>query len=121
VADILTLHVPLDERTEGMIGASAFHKMKPGSILINVARGGLVDEVALYEALRSGHLLGAGLDAFAVEPVPPDHPLCTLTNVVLTPHYAGGTSDAFRQKMRAIFDNALRYRRGEKLLNEVQL
>jgi phosphoglycerate dehydrogenase-like enzyme len=65
--------------------------------------------------------LGAGLDAFAHEPVRPDDPLCALPNVVLTPHFAGGTIDAFRHKMRAIFDNASRFQRGEDLLNEVPL
>jgi D-3-phosphoglycerate dehydrogenase len=120
-ADILTLHVPFAPETEGMIGAAAIRSMKPGAILINTARGGLVDESALCDALTSGHLLGAGLDAFAREPVRPSDPLCALPNVVLTPHYAGGTIDAFRQKMRAIFDNAARFQRGESLLNEVLL
>ena len=120
-ADVLTLHVPLDQHTRNMIDAAAIAAMKPGAILINTARGGLVDETALCTALRSGHLLGAGLDAFAVEPVSPDHPLCALNNVVLTPHYSGGTIDAFRRKMKAIFENASRFRDGMALQNEVKL
>jgi len=121
LSDVLTLHVPLGPDTAGMIDAAAIAKMKSGAILINTARGGLIDEQALCEALRSEHLLGAGIDAFAVEPVSPDHPLCALNNVVLTPHYSGGTSDAFRRKMQAIFTNAARFRDGLPLNNEVEL
>jgi phosphoglycerate dehydrogenase-like enzyme len=120
-ADILTLHVPLGPATGRLIDAAVLSRMKPGGVLINTARGGLIDEDALCAALKSGHLLGAGLDVFAREPVHPDDPLCALPNVVLTPHYANGTIDAFRHKMRSIFDNVSRFQRGEPLLNEVVL
>lgn len=120
-ADILTLHVPLAADARPMIDAGVIRRMKPGAILVNTARGGLVDEAALHEALACGHLLGAGLDVFAEEPVRPDHPLCRLSNVVLTPHYAGGTLDAFQRKLRSIIDNAARFQRGDDLLNEVQV
>ncbi len=120
-ADILTLHAPLAPNAPPLIDTAALKQIKPGAILINTARGGLVDEAALHQALASGHLLGAGLDVFAEEPVRPDHPLCKLSNVVLTPHYAGGTLDAFSRKMRSIFDNASRFLHGENLRNEVRL
>lgn len=88
-SDVVTIHCPLTPETEGMFNAEVFAKMKRGSILINSARGPLVKEAALYEALQSGHLLGAGLDVFEVEPPRPDNPLFKLDNVVVSPHIAG--------------------------------
>lgn len=87
-ADIVSLHVPLVADTEKMIDAAALARMKPGAILVNTARGGLIDEAALVKALRSGRLRAAGLDVFAAEPVAPDNPLLALDNVVLMPHVA---------------------------------
>src|SRR5690606_23490388 len=104
-ADVLTLHVPLTASTRGLIGRNEIARLKPGAIIVNTARGGLIDEAALVEALKSGHVLAAGLDVFESEPPPPGHPLLTLPNVVLTPHISAGTRDAMRQKMQAIFDN----------------
>jgi len=117
--DILTLHVPLTEKTRRMIGADALSQMKPGTILINAARGGIVDEMALAEALGSGHLLAAGLDVFENEPPAADNPLLRLPNIVVTPHISAGTRDAMQQKMSAIFDNLRRFFRGEPLRNRV--
>lgn len=108
-ADVLTLHVPLTPATRGLIGRNEIAKLKPGAIIVNTARGGLIDEDALVEALRSGHVLAAGLDVFEREPPSPEHPLLSLPNVVLTPHIAAGTRDAMRQKMQAIFDNIERF------------
>jgi phosphoglycerate dehydrogenase-like enzyme len=120
-ADIVTLHLPLTAQTRGMIGAAAFARMKPGAMLINAARGGIVDEAALVAALDSGRLAGAGLDVFTSEPMPVDHPLFRFPNVVLTPHIAAGSRDAFHTKMSAVFANAERFYRGETLLNHVDL
>jgi phosphoglycerate dehydrogenase-like enzyme len=120
-ADIVTLHLPLIPGTHGMIGARALARMKPGAMLINTARGPLVDEAALCDALASGRLAGAGLDVFIEEPPGADHPVYAFPNVVLTPHIAAGTRDAFATKMNALFANAERFYRGEALLNRIEL
>ena len=120
-ADILTLHVPLTAQTRNLIDAAALARMRPDAILINTARGGLVDELALRDALVEGRLLGAGLDVFETEPVGPGHPLAALPNAVLTPHISAGTSDALRAKMAALFANVQRFYAGEPLRNEVRL
>jgi D-3-phosphoglycerate dehydrogenase / 2-oxoglutarate reductase len=87
-ADVLTLHVPLTDATRGLVGARELAMLPEGAIVLNAARGGLVDENALAAALASGHLGGAGLDVMASEPPPPDHPLRRMESVVLTPHTA---------------------------------
>ncbi len=92
--DILSLHCPLTDATRGLIGPRELAAMKPGALLVNTARGAVIDEAALVDALRSGHLGGAGLDTFAVEPLPADHPLRSFGNVILTPHVAGVTRQA---------------------------
>lgn len=91
--DLLSLHIPMREANYHFIGAKELALMKPNAILINVSRGGLIDEEALYISLKSGHLFGAGLDVFEVEPPPPDYPLLSLENLVATPHAAGGTEE----------------------------
>lgn len=96
-SDIVSLHLPLTPQTHGLIGAAELRSMKPGALLINTARGGIVDETALVEALESGHLGGAGIDVFAVEPVPVSSPLTRLPNVVLSPHLGGSTEQALRR------------------------
>ncbi|MHB8901131.1 MAG: phosphoglycerate dehydrogenase [Thermoguttaceae bacterium] len=88
-ADVVSLHLPCTAESAGMIDAAALAQMKPGAIFINTARGRLVDEPALIDALRSGRLAGAGLDVFEQEPLPPDHPLLSLDNVLLSPHMGG--------------------------------
>ncbi len=93
-ADIVSLHCPLTEDTRGLIGRRELAVMKKGAVLINTARGPLVDESALVDALRSGHLSGAGLDTFATEPIAAGNPLLELPNVILTPHVAGVTRNA---------------------------
>jgi phosphoglycerate dehydrogenase-like enzyme len=94
VVDILTLHVPLTPGTENLIGVAELAAMRPGAALINTARGGIVDEAALAEALRSGHLRFAVIDTFVEEPPSPEHPLMALSNVLCTPHIAGSTSES---------------------------
>ncbi len=91
IADIISLHVPLTSETSGMINTERLAQMKPGAILINAARGGLVDETALLEALDCGHLRGAGLDVFASEPPSPDNTLLNRDDVIVTPHIAAAT------------------------------
>jgi D-3-phosphoglycerate dehydrogenase / 2-oxoglutarate reductase len=90
--DLLTLHVPLTDATRGLVGAAELAAMRPNAIVVNVSRGGVVDEAALYEAIRSGHIFGAGIDVWEEhEPPLPAHPLLGLPTVVATPHAGGGT------------------------------
>ena len=92
--DVLTMHVPLNEETWHMVGVAELALMKPTAIVLNVARGGIVDEAALCAALKAGKLFGAGLDVWEeVEPPPASHPLLSLPNVIATPHAAGGTRE----------------------------
>jgi len=93
-ADVLTLHVPLAPATRGLIDASRIAAMKRGAILVNTARGGVVDEAAVAAALASGHLGGAALDVFAKEPLPAGSPLAGCPNLILTPHIAGVTAES---------------------------
>ncbi|HEY1904767.1 MAG TPA: hydroxyacid dehydrogenase [Myxococcaceae bacterium] len=92
-ADIVSLHLPLAEGTRNLVGRAQFAAMRKGSYLVNCARGGIVDEVALAEALRNGTLAGAAMDVFATEPVPPDHPLLALDNFLCTPHLGASTEE----------------------------
>lgn len=118
-SDVLSLHLPSTPQTRGMIGAKALARMKRSAILVNTARGGIVDEDALADALAHGRLAAAGLDVFAQEPPSPAHPLFKLRNVVVTPHISAGTRDALATKMRAAFANIDRFFKGEALANEV--
>jgi phosphoglycerate dehydrogenase-like enzyme len=118
-ADVVSLHVPLTADTERMIDAAALAAMKPGAVLVNTARGGLVDEAALVAALRSGKLSGAGLDVFAEEPVDPANPLLALPNVVVAPHMAWLTPETLERSLAAAFENCRRLAAGEPLLNQV--
>jgi phosphoglycerate dehydrogenase-like enzyme len=95
-ADVVSLHVALADETGGLLGAQQFASMKPGALLINTARGALLDEEALYRALTEGPLGGAALDVLTAEPPPDDHPLLALDNVVFSPHIAGITDVAYR-------------------------
>ncbi|MDQ7849252.1 MAG: phosphoglycerate dehydrogenase [Armatimonadota bacterium] len=111
-ADVVTLHVPLTAATRRLIDATALRTMKRGSYLINTARGGLVDEAALYDALTSGHLAGAGLDVTDPEP-PADWRLARLPQVVMTPHAAGLSTDAIARMEEAAVETTLAVLRGE--------
>ncbi|CAA9321074.1 MAG: D-3-phosphoglycerate dehydrogenase [uncultured Chloroflexia bacterium] len=120
-SDIVTVHVPLSQETRALIGAAELALMQPSALLLNVARGGIVDETALYEALVAGRLAGAGLDVYASEPPDAALPLLHLDNVIATPHVAAGTRDALVAKMTAAFANMQRRLNGETLHNEVHL
>ncbi len=112
-ADIVTLHTPLNKSTRHMIGADELALMKPSAILVNTARGPVVDEAALYKALTSGTIAAAGLDVFDQEPPPVDNPLFALDNVTLTAHLAGPTFESNTARVRNAFDNVQRVARGE--------
>ena len=107
-AEVLTLHCPLTDETEGMIGAAQLAALPKGAIVLNAARGPVVDEDALAAALRSGHLLGAGLDTFRNEPPATDCPLLSLPNVVLTPHIGAHTGYASEAVSAVAAENLLR-------------
>jgi D-3-phosphoglycerate dehydrogenase len=93
-SDAITIHVPRTKETAGLMGREAFEKVRPGVLLVNAARGGIVDEEALAAALESGQVGGAALDVFAEEPPPPDHPLLGMDNVICTPHLGASTGQA---------------------------
>ncbi len=112
-SDFLSLHVPLTPQTTHMINRSSFVRMKKTAFLINVARGELVDEASLLEALRSGQIQGAGLDTFSGEPLKPDHPLLNMPNVIATPHNAGGTRGTSRRRGQSAAENVVRVAAGE--------
>jgi phosphoglycerate dehydrogenase-like enzyme len=118
-ADIVSLHLPLDASTKHIMNAAAFAAMKPGSILVNTARGGLVDPAALRQALDSGHLRGAGLDVFDREPAPAGDPLFRLPNVVVTPHLAWLTAETLDRSLAVIAENCRRLAAGDPLLHRV--
>lgn len=111
-SQVVSLHARVTPETTGMIGAAELAAMPPGSVLVNCARGALLDHGALAEALRSGHLFAAGLDVFDVEPLPADHPLRGLPNVVLTPHLAGASRQVAERASRMVAAEADRWRRG---------
>jgi D-3-phosphoglycerate dehydrogenase / 2-oxoglutarate reductase len=117
-ADYISLHVPLLSSTKGIIGKEQLAMMKQGAILINTARGAVVDETALIQALESGHLGGAGLDVYAVEPTPADNPLFNLDNVVLTPHMAAHTDDALKA-MSLVAQDVIRVLEGQESVYRV--
>ena len=118
-ADIVSLHLPLVPDTEKLIDAAALARMKPGAILVNTARGGLVEEAALVAALTAGRLRAAGLDVFAEEPVRPDNPLLSLDNVVLMPHIAWLTPETLDRSLDIAVENMRRLRAGGELLHRV--
>ena len=119
VSDYVVLAVPLTLETRGMIGGAELRAMKPDAVLVNIARGAVVDEPALVEALRERLIAGAALDVFEREPLPEDSPLWELDNVIISPHISGGT-EIYNQRAVDIFaDNLRRYLAGEPLRNVV--
>ncbi|MCX5739031.1 MAG: D-2-hydroxyacid dehydrogenase, partial [Proteobacteria bacterium] len=117
--DGLVLALPLSEDTKQVLDARRLALMKRGAWLVNVGRGGLVDEAALISALQSGQLGGAGLDVFEVEPLPPESPLWSMPNVIVTPHNSGDSPANLHRATAIFLDNLGRYVRGEALCNEV--
>jgi len=118
-ADVLTLHCPSTPQTRKLMNRDSFAKLKPGAILINVARGDLVDVPALMETLESGRLSAAALDVFDPEPIPADHPVLKLTNVILAPHIASVSVAAVKKLRETAATLAARAVRGEPLANIV--
>ncbi len=111
--------MPLTDETRGILGREQIDRMKPGAMLVNLSRGGVVDEHALAEALREGRLSGAGVDVFEVEPITSDNPLIGLDNVVLTCHVAGVSKEARVRGSNTVGENIRRVLNGEKPLNVV--
>ena len=118
-SDIISLHVPLTAETHHMLDASRLKKMKRGVVIINTARGELINEQHLIEGLVSGHVRCAGLDVLDNEPVNPDHPLLTLPNVVLTPHVAWLTPETIERSLSVAIENCRLLKDGMTLLNQV--
>jgi phosphoglycerate dehydrogenase-like enzyme len=118
-ADIVSLHVPLTPETTNLIGQERIESMRLGAILVNTARGGLVHQPALVEALRNGRLGAAGLDVFDREPVGAGEPLLKLDNVVLTPHLAWLTTGTLRRSLEVAVENCRRLTAGEPLLHRI--
>jgi phosphoglycerate dehydrogenase-like enzyme len=113
LADVVTLHTPLLPTTRKFIGARELGLMKPEAFLVNTSRGGVIDEVALFQALSTNSIAGAGLDVFDVEPPAPDNPLFGLENVILTAHMAGPTYENRAKRFRNAYDNIGRIARGQ--------
>ena len=112
-ADVISLHMPLTDQTRGLINADRIATMRPGAIVINTARGGLVDESAVADACRSGRLAGYGADVLEHEPIQPPHPFMEIDNIVLTPHVGSRTFESVeRQAVRAV-RNVVNYLRGD--------
>jgi D-3-phosphoglycerate dehydrogenase len=111
--DFLTVHCPLTQETKGMVGKKELARMKKGAYVVNTARGGIVNEKALLEALNSGHIAAAALDAWEVEPPDPKDPLLNHPNVIGTPHYAGTTEESLYRVGIAAVEEVLRVLRGE--------
>jgi D-3-phosphoglycerate dehydrogenase len=111
-SDVVSLHLRLSGDTRGFLGRAQLERMKPSAVLINTARGPIVDEAALVEALTRGRIAGAGLDVFDVEPLPAGHPLARLENVVLTPHSAGITPEALEAGLALSITNVWNFLRG---------
>lgn len=108
-SDVVSMHLRLSDQTKHMLGRAQFAAMKPGVIFLNTARGPIVDEDALIEALASGHLAGAGLDVFETEPLPAGHALTRMDNVVLTPHSAGITPEVLEAGLALSIENVWSY------------
>lgn len=116
-SDIVVLCCPLTPETTGLLGRDRIARMKPGALLINVSRGPVVDDAALIEALRSGHVGGAALDVFVTQPLPPDHPYLGFDNVIVTPHMAGLTEESMMRMGVGAAEEAIRVLSGELPVN----
>jgi D-2-hydroxyacid dehydrogenase (NADP+) len=120
VSDYVVVTVPYTRETDGMIGAAEIAQMKPGALLVGISRGRIIDEDALIAALKSGHLSAAALDVFAQEPLPPESELWDMSNVLITPHAAGGTQFERQHVLDIFYENLGRFLHGElPLRNQV--
>ena len=118
-ADFVVITAPLTEKTRGMIGERELRAMKPAVHIVNISRGGIIDEGALIQALQEGWIAGAGLDVFEKEPLLKDSPLWKIENIIITPHYAGATPHYKERAMAVFLANLRRYRAGKSLRNVV--
>lgn len=118
-ADVVSLHTPLTDETRHLVDAAALERMKPSAYLVNVARGEIVDQDALVDALQNGSIKAAALDVFEEEPLPADHPLTELDNVILTPHTAGTAMESMVRIIKLTAENLRRVMRGEPPFNVV--
>ena len=118
-ADFVVLTIPLSADTRNVIGAEEFALMKSSAFIVNIGRGGTIDEAAMIEALEAGTIAGAGLDVFAEEPLPASSPLWDMPNVVITGHYSGGSPEYNERALAIFLDNLERYRDGKPLRNVV--
>jgi phosphoglycerate dehydrogenase-like enzyme len=118
-SDVITLHCPSTPQTRRMIRGETIYRMKRGAILINVGRGDLVESAALLDVLQRGHLAAAGLDVFDPEPIPRDHPILKMDNVIVTPHVASVSEKAVHKLRRTVAEIVARSIRGESLPNIV--
>jgi phosphoglycerate dehydrogenase-like enzyme len=118
-SDFAVLTLPLTKETHKIIGEAELRSMKPTAYLINIARGNLIDETALVRALQEYRIAGAGLDVFSAEPLPTDSPLWEFTNVIISPHIAGGMEDYVERATEVFTENLKRYLGGRKLVNVV--
>lgn len=122
-SDVVVVTAPETDATRGLLDAAAFARMKPGVVIVNVARGSIIDEPALIEALRSGRVRGAGLDVTATEPLPPDSPLWAMDQVLITPHVSGVSRTFWRRQTNLMIHNlhCLIEERPEEMRNQVDL
>ncbi len=118
-ADIISVHVPLIDSTRNLLDQQAFGQMKPGVIIVNTSRGGVMDENALIQALESGHVAGAHLDVFAEEPLPEDNPLWDVDNLVITPHVSDSVTDWETRFALFFADNLEHWLAGEPLMKVI--
>ena len=118
--DFVVLTVPLTPQTHHLIDAAALKAMKSDAVLINVARGDVIDQQALIDALQQQQIRGAALDVFTPEPLPPDNPIWTLPNIIQSPHIAGLTPHYFERTTELFAENLRRFISGEPLLNQVE-
>jgi len=119
-SDYIVVTVPYTHQTDGIIGAEQIAQMKPGALLVGISRGRIIDEAAMVEALKSGHLNAAALDVFAQEPLPPDSELWDMDNVLITPHAAGGTQFEAQYILDIFYENLERFAKGDlPLRNQV--
>ena len=119
-SDFVVVALPLNDQTHQLIGDREMKRMRPGSYVVNVGRGAVIDEAALVTNLKTGHLAGAGLDTFTVEPLPYNSPLWSMPNVILTPHVTPRVPDRMARTLDILEENLRRYREGRMLINQLR-